>query len=270
MELSVNAPSQWETTLHCNVVSHWVGGAYPKWSLVLFTLWYICLSFTQALYLPSNKMCYKISLSLHAVRLPGNTISFWELTGGCATLLPNRLWNIRVTATPKSLYNVLISREIAISFLSLSEERSGWCHGFMARVNYTWKLPACNTWDYLPGHQRAMANGRQMAPIEPFADKMFEGSRWGISWAGFGFVLQRWSEAGLVFAKRNRKTSYRKISWSLEVARLDVVMFVSLWNMTSISAALLPRCLSNFKAMGKPKPESRSFKTSRDLAVRRE
>ena len=29
----LNAPSQWETTLHCNVVSHWLG-AYTKWSLL--------------------------------------------------------------------------------------------------------------------------------------------------------------------------------------------------------------------------------------------
>ena len=29
----VYAPSQWETTLHCNVVSHWLG-AYTKWSLL--------------------------------------------------------------------------------------------------------------------------------------------------------------------------------------------------------------------------------------------
>ena len=28
----VHAPSQWETTLHSNVVSHWLG-AYTKWSL---------------------------------------------------------------------------------------------------------------------------------------------------------------------------------------------------------------------------------------------
>ena len=28
----VNAPSQWEMTLHCNLVSHWLG-AYTKWSL---------------------------------------------------------------------------------------------------------------------------------------------------------------------------------------------------------------------------------------------
>ena len=28
----MNAPSQWETTLHCNVVSHW-RGAFTKWTL---------------------------------------------------------------------------------------------------------------------------------------------------------------------------------------------------------------------------------------------
>ena len=30
------APSQWETTLHCNVVSHWLG-AYTKWTLEWLT-----------------------------------------------------------------------------------------------------------------------------------------------------------------------------------------------------------------------------------------
>ena len=47
------------------------------------------------------------------------------------------------------------------------------------------------------------------------------------------------------------KTSYRQISWSLESARLGVIMIESLCNLTSISAALLPRCLSNFRAIGK-------------------
>ena len=47
------------------------------------------------------------------------------------------------------------------------------------------------------------------------------------------------------------KTSYRQISWSLEAARLDAIMIVSLWNLTGISAALPPRCLSNFRAIGK-------------------
>ena len=47
------------------------------------------------------------------------------------------------------------------------------------------------------------------------------------------------------------KTSYHQISWSLEAARLGVIMIVSLWNLTGISAALLPRCLINFRAIGK-------------------
>ena len=37
---------------------------------------------------------------------------------------------------------------------------------------------------------------------------------------------------------------------SREVSRLGVIMTVSLWNLTGISAAVLPRCLSNFRAMG--------------------
>ena len=47
------------------------------------------------------------------------------------------------------------------------------------------------------------------------------------------------------------KTSYHQTSWCLEAARLDVIMIVSLCNLTGISAALLPRCLSNFWAIGK-------------------
>ena len=47
------------------------------------------------------------------------------------------------------------------------------------------------------------------------------------------------------------KTSYRQISWSLEAARLDVAMVVSLWNLTGTSAAVLPWYLPNFRAIGK-------------------
>ena len=36
------------------------------------------------------------------------------------------------------------------------------------------------------------------------------------------------------------KTSYRQISWSLEAARLDVALVVSLWNLTGTSAAQVP------------------------------
>ena len=47
------------------------------------------------------------------------------------------------------------------------------------------------------------------------------------------------------------RRSHRNISWSLEAARLDVLMIVSRWNATSISAALLPMYLSNFRTIGK-------------------
>ena len=33
----VYAPSQWETALHCNIASHWMG-TYTKWSLQYFVL----------------------------------------------------------------------------------------------------------------------------------------------------------------------------------------------------------------------------------------
>ena len=45
------------------------------------------------------------------------------------------------------------------------------------------------------------------------------------------------------------KTSYRKISWSLEAARFGFKHFQSLWNLTGPSAAVLPRCLSHFRAI---------------------
>ena len=45
------------------------------------------------------------------------------------------------------------------------------------------------------------------------------------------------------------KTSYHKISWSLEAARFGFELFQSLWNLAGTSAALLPRCLSNFRAI---------------------
>ena len=45
------------------------------------------------------------------------------------------------------------------------------------------------------------------------------------------------------------RTSYRKISWSLEAARLGFRLFQSFWNLTNTSAAALPRSLSNFRAI---------------------
>ena len=47
------------------------------------------------------------------------------------------------------------------------------------------------------------------------------------------------------------KTSYRQISRSLEATRLNVIIVVSLCNLTGTSAAALPMCLLNFRAIGK-------------------
>ena len=47
------------------------------------------------------------------------------------------------------------------------------------------------------------------------------------------------------------KMTHLQILWSLEAARLDNVMIVSFRNLTGISAAALPRCLSNIRAIGK-------------------
>ena len=57
---------------------------------------------------------------------------------------------------------------------------------------------------------------------------------------------------------RSGETSYRQISWSLEATRLDVIMIVSFLNLTSISAALLPRGACQIsERLEKPKHESR-------------
>ena len=47
----------------------------------------------------------------------------------------------------------------------------------------------------------------------------------------------------------SEKTSYRKISRSLKAARFVFRIVRSLWNLTGTLAALLPMCLSNFKAI---------------------
>ena len=45
------------------------------------------------------------------------------------------------------------------------------------------------------------------------------------------------------------RTSYRKISWSLDVASFEFKLVQSLWNVTGTSAAVLPKRLSNFRAI---------------------
>ena len=69
----------------------------------------------------------------------------------------------------------------------------------------------------------------------------------GISYTGKMSSLY-WIGAQGLFSLSGR-TFNRMISWSPKVPRLGVIMITSLWNLTGISAALLPRCLP--KATGK-------------------
>ena len=66
----------------------------------------------------------------------------------------------------------------------------------------------------------------------------------------FANECKHWSVVQVLYPQSD-KTYCRQISWSVEAARLDVIMIISLWNLTGFSAALLPRCLSNFGAIGK-------------------
>ena len=47
------------------------------------------------------------------------------------------------------------------------------------------------------------------------------------------------SEATLCLYSLSGKMSYRQISWDLEATRLGIIMIVSLWNLTGMSAAAL-------------------------------
>ena len=62
----------------------------------------------------------------------------------------------------------------------------------------------------------------------------------GISWTA---CLEESHNQGPVYI--SEKTSYRKISWSLEATRFVFRIVLSLWNLTGISAALLPKLQSD-------------------------
>ena len=62
----------------------------------------------------------------------------------------------------------------------------------------------------------------------------------------------------VICSVRDQKQS-RQISWSLEAARLDVIVIVSLWNLTGTLTVRLQKF----------NPVSLNFETSRDLAVKR-
>ena len=75
-----------------------------------------------------------------------------------------------------------------------------------------------------------------------------------------------WWTSTLGIYSLSRRTSYRKISWSLEKSRFGIV---SLWNLTGISVALLRHAHQISERLAKSKCEPDGFETSRDLAARR-
>ena len=86
-DLFVYATSQWETTLHCNVVSHWLG-AYTKWTLECDIIirnissqhcqnWHRCLCNSNERNLCCNRLVSQMRAPLAACReLAGK---LWQL-----------------------------------------------------------------------------------------------------------------------------------------------------------------------------------------------
>ena len=70
--------------------------------------------------------------------------------------------------------------------------------------------------------------------------------------------------SGPLFTKR-----YSQISWNLEAARLEFIMFVSLWNFTHLGSAAAEVPVKFQSDWKKSKLESHNFENTRNLAVRR-
>ena len=64
------------------------------------------------------------------------------------------------------------------------------------------------------------------------------------------------------------RTSYHQISWSLEAARLDAILIVSLWSLTSRQSCCRDACQIS-ERLEMSKSESSGFESSRNLTVRR-
>ena len=120
---------------------------------------------------------------------------------------------------------------------------------------------------FVRGIHRRPVNSPHKGPVTrkmfPFDDVIMIANNFifSITWRCHGAHLDvlsfsctpcsRREDATLGLYSLSGKTSYRQISWSLEAARLGVIIIAPLWNLTGTSAALLPRGLSNFRAIGK-------------------
>ena len=168
-----------------------------------------------------------------------------------AQVLRNRVWNKWQT------HHFIMWICIFLQISSLSKLL--YCH--IWRESYIGKLPKCLCWIHKNRNQYYYSDENflifflsqafspwqhsfQMDDVSPLTGRLTDDIGMSQYWYGAQSHLSQG------FYSLSGKTSYRQISWSLEAARLDVAMAVSLWNLTGTSAAALPRYLSNFRAIG--------------------
>ena len=68
-----HVPNQWETTLHCNIISHWLG-AYTKWSLLNYKM--TSHHFTQR---PKSPLTNKLEDDLSSFNWRPRSLTIFEL-----------------------------------------------------------------------------------------------------------------------------------------------------------------------------------------------
>ena len=116
-EHSVYAPSQWETTLHCNVVSYWLG-TYTKWSLHIG---------------PIVLMCYQHLrwISFLAIVMVGGSASqsYW-FSGGVDFHFPlsfvvewELLFDFSCTALFWTLFQIVISLDLGFGVFAIHKPK---------------------------------------------------------------------------------------------------------------------------------------------------
>ena len=98
-------------------------------------------------------------------------------------------------------------------------------------------------------------------------------------WPNIGLhkTKSRWATIKMAYLTTNRYLglsllggkSYHRSSGSLEDARFDVLVIVSIWNLTWISTPLLLRCLWNVGAIRKVSTQIARLRTLRNLTFHR-
>ena len=119
---------------------------------------------------------------------------------------------------------------------------------FMCWIVLSTSDPFCN------GHNRRWCLSNKFLPFRCFPDcHHWQSAVYLLNtiFAAYlaGFTTVHLSDTCQGLYSLSDKTSYCKISWSLEVSRFVFILFQSLWNLTGPSAAALSSCQSNSRAV---------------------